>query len=200
MLSACTGIGRSVLGPGQAVIAGGWSAEFRDVQRTLPRATLLTILIVTLIYTGVALAVVGTGSYGSPALDRISLGIIIDHRSGPSAGDAVADAAVVVCLGTTSAFVASVSPLGYALARDGWAPRVLSRRNRRDTPAAAIRTVAAIGAAGLAGALAFCWGTSDIAFIPSVLVLATYLLAAAAARLLTGRQRATAIVASRCCW
>lgn len=103
---------------------------------------------------------------------------------------------MVICLGTTNAFIASVSRLGYALARDGWAPRILTRRNRRDAPAPAIGTVAAIGGAGLADAFAFGWGTSDIVFIPSVLVLATYLLAAAAAaRLFTGRRRTVAITA-----
>jgi amino acid efflux transporter len=196
-----------VTGIGQAVIVlffafAGWeaiahlSAEFQDVRRTLPRATLLTVLIVTVLYAGVAVGVTGTGSYGNPALDRVSLGVIIGHGTGSFAVDVVAVAAVVICLGTTSAFVASVSRLGYALARDGWAPGVLARRNHRDTPAASIGAVTAIGAAGLVGSFVFGWGTSDIVFIPSVLVLATYLLAAAAAaRLFTGRRRAVAVAA-----
>lgn len=196
-----------VTGVGEAAVVlffafAGWeaiahlSAEFRDVRRTLPRATLLTIVIVTAAYLGVAFGVVGTGSYGSPALDRVSLGVIIGHGTGSDAVDVVAVAAVIICLGTTIAFNAAVSRLGYALARDGWAPRVLTRRNRSDVPAASILTVAGIGAAGLAGALGFGWGTSDLVFVPSVLVLATYLIAAAAAaRLFTGRRRATAIAA-----
>lgn len=195
-----------ITGIGQAVVVlffafAGWeaiahlSAEFRDVRRTLPRATLLTILIVSVLYLGIAFAVLGTGAYGSRARDRISLGDIIQHGLGISAVAVVAIAAVVICLGTTNAFVASVSRLGYALARDGWAPRVLTRQNRRGAPHLAILTVGAIGAAGLLGAALFGWGTDSIVFVPSVLVLATYLLGAAAAvRLFTGRLRALAII------
>ncbi|MEV6348690.1 amino acid permease [Actinoplanes sp. NPDC051851] len=196
-----------VAGIGRAVVVlffafAGWeaiahlSAEFRDVRRTLPIATLLTVLIVTVLYLGVAFAVVGTGAYGDRTLDRVSLGVIIERGPGFSAVGAVAVAAVVICLGTTNAFVASVSRLGFALGRDGWAPDVLTRRNRHDTPSAAVLAVGAIGGAGLVGAALFGWGTDDIVFIPSVLVLATYLLGTTAAvRLFTGVHRAVAAVA-----
>ncbi len=195
-----TGIGRAVIVLFFAF--AGWeaiahlSAEFRDVRRTLPRATLLTILIVTTLYLGIALAVVGTASYGTRALDRISLGLIIEDGLGLSAVAVVAVAAVVICLGTTNAFVASVSRLGFALGRDGWAPRFLARRNAHGVPRNAVLAVAAIGATGLAGAVLFDWGTEDIVFIPSVLVLATYLLGSAAAmRLFRGAPRLLALSA-----
>lgn len=193
-------------GLGRAVIVlffafAGWeaiahlSAEFRNVRRTLPLATLLTIVIITVLYLGVAFAVVGTGNYGSRALDRISLGVIIEGGLGLSAVAVVAIAAVVICLGTTNAFVASVSRLGYALGRDGWAPKLLARQNKNDVPGNAVLTVTAIGAAGLLGAAAFNWGTDDIVFIPSVLVLATYILgSAAAARIFIGTKRVIAII------
>ncbi|MBR7833383.1 amino acid permease [Actinospica durhamensis] len=65
-----------VAGTGQAVVVlffafAGWeaiahlSAEFRDVRRTLPRATLLTILIISVLYLAVAFAVVGTRAYAA---------------------------------------------------------------------------------------------------------------------------------------
>ncbi|MBU3062174.1 amino acid permease [Nocardia sp. NEAU-G5] len=194
------GIGRTVVVLFFAF--AGWeaiahlSAEFRDVGRTLPRATLLTILIVTVLYLGVAFAVVGTGSYGDRALDRISLGVIIQRGLGLSAVGVVAVAAVVICLGTANAFVASVSRLGYALARDGWAPGFLTRTNRQGAPHFSILAVAGIGGAGLLAAAVFGWGTDDIVFIPSVLVLATYLLGtAAAARLFDRGRRVLALTA-----
>lgn len=79
----------------------------------------------------------------------------------------------------------------------GWAPRLLLKRNANGAPAAAILAVAAIGGAGLAGAAVLGWDTDDIVFIPSVLVLATYLLGAVAAiRLFHGRNRAVATIAA----
>ena len=118
------------------------------------------------------------------------MGIIIGNGLGLSAVIAVAIAAVIICLGTTNAFVASLSRLGFALARDGWAPRFLTQKNRHDAPHFSILAVAVISAAGLLGAALFGWGTDDIVFIPSVLVLVTYLLGAAAGvKLFTGRLR-----------
>lgn len=195
-----------IAGIGQAVIVlffafAGWeaiahlSAEFRNVKRTLPLATLLTIAIITVLYLGMAVAVVGTGNYGTRALDRISLGVIIENGLGLSAAAVVAVGAVIICLGTTNAFVASISRLGYALGRDGWAPSFLARRNKNDVPGNAVLAVVGIGAAGVLGAVVFDWGTEDIVFIPSVLVLATYILGSAAAiRIFTGLKRAVAIV------
>ena len=196
-----------LVGIGRAIVVlffafAGWeaiahlSAEFRHVRRTLPLATLLTVAIITVLYLGVAFAVVGTGSYGSRALDRVSLGAIIQHGLGVSAVDAVAIAAAVICLGTTNAFVTSVSRLGYALGRDGWAPRFLTRHSRNRVPGYAVLAVGAIGAAGLLGAALFGWGTDDIVFIPSVLVLATYLLGSAAAiRIFKGGTRVVGVIA-----
>lgn len=85
---------------GQAVVVlffafAGWEAiahlspEFRNVRRTLPLATLLTIVIITMLYLGVAFAVVGTGTYGMRALDRVSLGVIIEEGLGLSAAAAL---------------------------------------------------------------------------------------------------------------
>lgn len=192
---------RGVAGIGQAVVVlffafAGWeaiahlSAEFRDVRRTLPRATLLTIVIITVLYLGVALAVIGTGTYGSRALDRISLGVIVEGGLGVSASLALAVAAVVICLGTTNAFMAAISRLGFALGRDGWAPTYLGKRGDSGVPRNAVLTVAAIGAAGLLGAALFGWGTETIVIVPSVLVLATYLLGMASGiKLFRGRAR-----------
>lgn len=195
-----------VIGIGQAVVVlffafAGWeaiahlSAEFRDVRTTLPRATWLTVVIVTVLYLAVALAVVGTGTYGGAALDRISLGLIVESGWGIAAAVVVAGAAVVICTGTTLAFVRSLSRLGSAMGRSGWAPRALATTDRRGVPAVSLLTVAGIGAAGLIGSALFGWGTEELVFIPAVLVLTTYLIGMAAAiRVLTARARAVAVL------
>lgn len=194
------GIGRSIIVLFFAF--AGWEAiahlsgEFRDVRRTLPLATLVTILIVTVLYLGVAVAVVGTQSFGSPERDRVSLGAIIEQGAGLSAVTVMAIAAVVICLGTTNAFIASVSRLGFALGRDKWAPAFLALRRRDGTPHASVILVGLVGAGGLVGCGLLGWGTDTIVFVPSVLVLSTYLLGTAAAmRIFTGRSRLLAAIA-----
>ncbi|WP_327295416.1 MULTISPECIES: amino acid permease [unclassified Streptomyces] len=180
----------------------GWEAvahlagEFRDVRRDLTRATLTTVVVVIVLYLGVSFAVVGTGTYGNSKLDRIAVGQVLGTGLGFSATVAAAVLATVISLGTTNAFIASVSRLGYALGRDGWLPRPLSRLNTREVPANGVFLVGGIGAAGLLVSYLGNWGTEDIVGIPSSLVLVTYLIGTAAgARLLTGRARSHAVIA-----
>ena len=47
------------------------SAEFRDPSRDVPRSTLLSVGLITLLYVGVAAATVGTATYGAPDVNRV---------------------------------------------------------------------------------------------------------------------------------
>lgn len=180
----------------------GWEAvahlagEFQDVKRDLKRATLATVAIVIVLYFGVAFAVVVSGAYGDPQLDRIAVGHVLGEGLGFSATVAAGVLATIISLGTTNAFIASVSRLGYALGRDGWLPASLGRTNRHDVPARGVCLVAMIGAAGLLISFLGNWGTEDIVGIPASLVLVVYLIGTAAgARLLSGRSRIYAVTA-----
>ena len=188
-------------GVGEAVVIlffafSGWeaisylSAEFTDPRRTLPRATLITLIVVAVLYLGVAFAVVGTNSYGSEAVNHVSLTRVVSGQFGVSPAVALAVAATVICVGTSSAFMASISHLGYALGRDGLAPRALAQVTARGVPTTAVLAVAGTGAPGLAASAVFGWSTGTFVSIPSTLVLTTYLMAMAAGlRLLPGRRK-----------
>ncbi|UPK74823.1 amino acid permease [Nocardioidaceae bacterium SCSIO 66511] len=194
-------------GIGQAAVVlffafAGWEAiahlagEFDDVRRDLRRATLMTVVIVLVLYLGVAFAVVSTSSYGTEALDRTSVGRVLGDGIGVSAATASGVLAFVISLGTTNAFMASISRLGYALGRDGWMPSAMSRLNARAVPAASVLVVTALGAAGLIATYVAGGGAEDIVGVPAALVLVTYLIGTAAAvRLLSGRARVVAGVA-----
>ncbi|WP_309031021.1 APC family permease, partial [Streptomyces alfalfae] len=194
-------------GVGQAAVAlffafAGWEAvahlsgEFRDVRRDLTRATVTTVVVVVVLYLGVSFAVVSTGTYGDPELDRIAVGRVLGAGLGFSATVTAAVLATLISLGTTNAFIASVSRLGYALGRDGWLPAPVGRVNARGVPVAGVLIVGGIGAAGLLLGHLGDWGTEDIVGIPSSLVLVTYLIGTAAGtRLLKGRARVHAVTA-----
>lgn len=144
---------------------------------------------------------VGTGTYGTSEVDRIAVGGVLGDSFGFSAVAGAGLLAIVISLGTTNAFVASVSRLGYALGRDGWLPSSqTSRLNAHNVPHISVLTVGAIGASGLVVALIWKLGTEDLVTIPSSLVLTTYLIGMAAGiRLLNGRERALAWVAFGLC-
>ncbi|WP_194924752.1 APC family permease [Catenulispora pinisilvae] len=179
----------------------GWEAvahlaeEFTDPDRDVPRAVAATIAIVSVLYLGIAAAVVLTGTYGDPHTDHVAIGLLLRSAFGPGANIAAAVIAVLISLGTANAFIASVSRLGYSLARDRWLPHQSAYINRRSVPVGGIVTVAAIAYAGLAAAAGFRWGTETLVVVPSTLVVTVYLLAAAAGiRLLRGVARGCAVL------
>jgi amino acid efflux transporter len=178
----------------------GWEAvahlvgEFEDPDRDLPRVVAATIGIVTVLYLGVAAAVVLTGTYGSPGVDHVAVGLLLEDVFGGAAGAVAAAVAVAVSLGTTNAFLAGVSRLGYSLSRERWLPGPVARVHR-SVPVGGVLAVAAVGYAGLAATAAFGWGTETLVVVPATLVVAVYLLAAAAGvRLLDGVGRGCALL------
>lgn len=165
------------------------SSEFRNPERDVPLATLISVFLVTFLYLGVAFAVVATHTYGSTTLDRVAVARVLADSVGHAEAVA-AVAAVVITLGTDNAFVAATSRLGYALARDGALPRPLARLTSRGVPAVSIATVAAIAFAGLVLAYLRDWGAEAFLVVPNSLVIVVYVIAmAAAVRLLSGRAR-----------
>ena len=166
------------------------AAEFRDPQRDLVRSTSLTIVLVLALYLGLSFAVIATGTYGSPQLDRVAVAELLGRSIGIGAQYVAAVAAGVISLGTANAFVAATSRLGYALGRDGALPMRLGRLDERGIPRAGVLAVGALGAGGLLVAYFGGLGAEDLLVIPAPLVVATYVVAMAAAlRLLRGRAR-----------
>lgn len=180
----------------------GWEAvahladEFADVRRDLRRATVITVVVVLVLYLGVAFAVVSTASYGTQAMDRTSVGIVLGSGVGVSATSAAGVLAFVISLGTTNAFMAAGSRLGYALGRDGWMPAAMGSRSGRGVPAVSVLAIITIGVAGLGVSYLLGRGAEDVVGMPAALVLVTYLIGTAAGvRLLRGRSRVYAAVA-----
>ncbi|GAA1554255.1 APC family permease [Brevibacterium picturae] len=178
----------------------GWEAvahlvgEFRKPNRDVPRAVGITIIIVTVLYLGTAAAVVLTGTYGSPETDRIAIGLLLQEAFGGYSALAAAIMAVVISLGTTNAFIAGVSRLGYSLAKEKWLPRPAAYVSN-SVPVGGVLAVALIAFVGLGLAWLMSWGTETLVVIPSTLVVFVYLAAAVAGvKLLKGRERAAAAV------
>lgn len=176
------------------------SSEFRDPARDVLRSTVISVAIITVLFLGVAVATVGTGTYGTPEVDRTSVARLLADPLGAGVGLVAAGVAVLIALGTTNAFVAASSRLAYALARDGNFPRPLARVGPSGVPLPAVLAAGgtAIGCLLLATILG--WDAEDILVVPNVLVIATYVAGTAAGvRMLTGLRRAAALVACVLC-
>lgn len=184
----------------------GWEAiahlasEFRDPARDIPRSTLWAVLVVTVIYLGIAFATIGTAAYGSPDVDRVAVARLISDSLGVGAGFTAAGMALLISLGTANAFVAGTSRLGYALGRDGAFPAWFATLNPRGVPVRSVLAVGVYAGAGLLLAYIMGWGAETFLVVSNSLSIATYLIGTAAGiRLLRQRDRLLAWVAFGLC-
>jgi amino acid efflux transporter len=172
----------------------GWEAvshlagELRDPARQLPRAILAALVVVVVLYLGLAVATVGV--LGTAAPSRVPLADLMAAGLGEPGRTVTAVLAVLLTTGTMNAYVAAATRLAGALAAEGAAPAVLARPDR------ALALFAATAAALLlllgAGALEVeaLVRASSAAFV-AVYVAAT----AAGVRILDGAARWCAAVA-----
>jgi APA family basic amino acid/polyamine antiporter len=116
---------------------GGWwetaklAGEVQDPRRTLPRALVLGVGAVTLLYAAVSAAflyLVPIESAGSPETFAAQAGVAL---FGPSGGRALAGLVALFVLGSLAAFMTFAPRLYYAMARDGVAPAVVARLDLR---------------------------------------------------------------------
>ncbi|GHO85846.1 APC family permease [Dictyobacter formicarum] len=166
------------------------SAEFIHPERDVPRSTLWSVGLVTILYLGVAIATIGTGTYGTAALDRVSVARLLSDALGIGAGAVAAVMALVISLGTVNAYVAASSRLGYALARDRALPGWLEQLDRQGIPRRSLLFIGVVALLGLILTYLVGWSASSLLIIPNSLGIATYVIGTAAgAWLLAGLSR-----------
>jgi amino acid efflux transporter len=176
------------------------SAEFENPGRDVPRSTLFSVGVIAVLYVGVAVAVVGTATYGSAAVDRVAVASLLGNALGAGVGAVASFAALLITLATVNAYVAATSRLGYALAHDRAFPTWISALGAHGVPLYAVFVVGILAAWGLLVCYAAGWGPEDLLAVSTSLGLATYVLGTAAgAKLLKGGGRLMAVVALLMC-
>jgi amino acid efflux transporter len=167
------------------------SAEFARPRRDLQRATVLTLIIVGVLYLGLAIASAGVLG-GRAATSPVPLTLLLAHGIGASARPVTAVAAVFLSFGPINTYIASGARLGAALARDGVLPRFLAAGGGvGEVPSRALYALAAVtipvtAATGL--------GAADLGWLmratSACLAAVTVVGVAAAIRLLPRRSAA----------
>jgi amino acid efflux transporter len=176
------------------------SSEFRDPARDVPRSTVIAVVLISVLFIGVAVATVGTGTYGDPEVDRTAIARLVADPLGAGVGVVAAGVAVLIALGTTNAFLAASSRLAYALSRDGVFPARLGRITPDGVPLPAVLAVGGFAIGCLVLTALVGWGAEEILLVPNALVIVVYAIGTAAGvRLLTGPRRAGAVVACVLC-
>jgi len=127
--------GWTAVGTAAAVLVwgfAGWEAvaslagDYRDPRRDVPRATGIAVVVVGVLYLGLATTSVlvlgpAAGSSQAPLSDLMAIAL------GPQARIVTAVVAVLLTVGAMNAYFAGASRLGAALARDGALPGWLAR-------------------------------------------------------------------------
>jgi amino acid efflux transporter len=174
----------------------GWEAaaplttRFADPGRQLPRVIGIALAVTSVLYLGLAVAVVGVLGTGAGA--SAPLAALLRDAAGPAGTAAAAVAAVVLTLGAVNAYVTGAAAMTRELAGSSAGLDAGTRPAPRF-----IAAVAATGAAviGLYGAGLVSPGA--LVGVPTTLFLAVYLgCMVAAARVLRGRARWAAVPAA----
>jgi amino acid efflux transporter len=177
----------------------GWEAmaqlagDFRNPARDLPRAMALAFAVITVLYGALAVAtVVVTAGGGS----RVPLADLIAVGFGRAGRDATAVLAVALTMGTMNVYTGASAKLAAALAAERALQSWLADDAQRSIPRRPLVVLAATGACFLVLLAAGVSSTADLIRATSACFIAVYVLAlASAARILTGRLRAAALVA-----
>ncbi|MDA4129075.1 MAG: amino acid permease [Thaumarchaeota archaeon] len=104
--------------------------EFENPERDFPRSITLSVLLISGLYLSVAFVTVGTRAYqagGSVA----PFAAILSNVLGPYAAMGTAVLAVLIIFGTVNAYMAGISRVVYAVAREGGLPKILDKIHPR---------------------------------------------------------------------
>jgi amino acid efflux transporter len=195
------------VGPAAAVLVwafAGWeavtslAADFRHPARDVPRATAIAVVVVAVLYLGVAAAsiLVLGGSAGrtpAPLAELLTIGV------GGEVRVIAAVAALLLTLGAVNAYFAGAAKLGAALGRDGALPAWFARGSSAgEVPRRSLAVVSGASLLALAVVAGTGIGPKPLALLTTGSLVLVYVLGTAAAvRLLPRRSwsRRAAVVA-----
>ncbi|MFF5228525.1 APC family permease [Dactylosporangium sp. NPDC000521] len=162
------------------------AADFRRPARDLPRATAIALVVVGVLYFGIAAAsilVLGPTPGDAPLAELLARGV------GGQVKALTAGAAVLLTLGTMNAYYAGAAKLGAALGRDRALPAWFGRGSGTgEVPRRSLAVVAALGGASLLLVAATGTGTRPLVLLTSGAFVLVYVLGTAAALRLLPRR------------
>ena len=190
--------GWAAVGTAAAVLVwgfAGWEAvaslagDYRDPRRDVPRATGIAVVVVGVLYLGLATTSVlvlgpATGRSQAPLSDLMAIAL------GEQARVVTAVVAVLLTVGAMNAYFAGGSRLGAALARDGALPRWLARGGEAgQVPRRSIALVTVASMLSLVVAVVLDLGLTPLMLLATGCFTLVYVLGTASAlRLLPARH------------
>jgi amino acid efflux transporter len=167
------------------------AADFRRPAQQLPRATAIALVVVGVLYFGIAatsILVLGPAQGDAPLAELLARGV---GGGGGQVRVLTAAAAVLLTLGTMNAYYAGAAKLGAALGRDGALPGWFARgAGAGEVPRRSLAVVAGLGALSLLLVALTGTGTKALVLLTSGAFVLVYLMGSAAALRLLPRRSA----------
>ncbi|MFS0824736.1 APC family permease [Bacillus sp. 1P02SD] len=165
----------------------GWEAicnlanHFKNPYKNIVNSTIISVIIIGILFLALSFVTIGTGTYGSIESDLSPIGAIMGETLGVGAQNVTAILAFFICIGTSNAFVASLTQLGYSLSRDGAFPKQLSHIHpTKQIPRRMVIFVIGFAGIGVIITEYFAKTFNDILFIPTSLGVLVYIFSMAA--------------------
>ncbi|MEC5424256.1 amino acid permease [Virgibacillus sp. C22-A2] len=165
----------------------GWEAicnlanHFKDPDKNIVNSTIISVIIIGILFLALSFVTIGTGTYGNMENDLSPIGAIMGETLGLGAQIVTAILAFFICIGTSNAFVASLTQLGYSLSRDGAFPKQLSHLHPiKQIPRRMVVFVIGFAGVGVLITESFTMTFNDILFIPTSLGVFVYIFSMAA--------------------
>ncbi len=107
------------------------SEEVKTAGKNIPRALLLTLLFITFLFTGTAIATIGAAPPGVYAGSETPLQAAANYFMGPIGGVVISLASIIATLSTINGSMAGGARIAYALGRFGLLPSVFEKIHGR---------------------------------------------------------------------
>ncbi|QTM98351.1 amino acid permease [Sediminibacillus dalangtanensis] len=165
----------------------GWEAicnlaeQFKRPEKDLVKGAVVSAIVIGLLFLALSVVTIGTATYGSQESNLSPIGILMGATLGLGAKVFTAILALIICTGTSNAFVASLTQLGYSLSRHGAFPNFFSRNQvTTQIPRRMVLFVTLFSMAGVLVTKSLSLTFDNILFIPTSLGILVYVLSMAA--------------------
>ncbi|QKY71365.1 APC family permease [Lentibacillus sp. CBA3610] len=165
----------------------GWEAicslasNFKHPKQDIVKSTINSAIVIGVLFLALSFITIGTGTYGDEESNLSPIAVIMNDTLGLNAQLITGILAYIICIGTTNAFVASLTQLGYSLSRDGAFPSYFSVLHPKiQISRRMVLFVVIFAGAGVLITKALSLTFNDILFIPTSLGILVYILGMAA--------------------
>ncbi|HEY9593903.1 MAG TPA: amino acid permease [Spirochaetia bacterium] len=154
--------------------------EFKNPRRDFGRSILLSVVVIGVMYTGLAVVTVGSGAYAAGG-SVAPFAVMLSRVFGPYGAAGTALLAVAIIFGVVNAYTAGMSRVVLAVARDGLFPSAFARVSRRTgAPAGSLTFLTGLDVVVLVGYVVFDVDLTTALLIPSGAAILIYVIGSAA--------------------